>query len=291
LRRKKPSLADFGLLVTICMAAFSQREQCMVTVSDTMLSYDNAAPATDEATEKIFLLKGNWRMLFAGSVIPINGVLTRIYATQQPTSDFDDGPKELDHLKKVCREAYQAERRQRVTDRFLSVYNMTLDDFRREGLENFGVQEFAKINEKIRDFDLDLTILVCGFDKQGFPHIFEVGDPGQIAEHDLLGYAAIGSGADMARGILTPRSVKRLPWREMMYRLCQAKFASETATGVGRVTSVLFFSRNGIHLILPNSHVEKLRSVWDKERSMPIVSDVLDIIDDGLGISRNSASN
>ena len=259
----------------------------MVTVSDTMLSYADAVPATDEATEKIFLLKENWRLLFAGSVTPINGVLARIYAAQRPTSDFDNGAKELEHLKQISREAYQAERRQQVTDRFLSVYNMTLDEFRREGLQSFGVQEFAKLNEQVRDFDLDLTILVCGFDRQGFPHIFEVGNPGEIAEHDLLGYAAIGSGADMARGILTPRSVKRLPWREVMYRLCQAKFASETATGVGRITSVLCFSRNGIHLILPYGHVEKLRGIWDKERSMPIASDILNIIDDGLGISRD----
>lgn len=256
----------------------------MVMVADTMLSYQDVVPATDNATEKIFLLESGWFALFAGNTSPLNSLLYRMRENLRADSAATlNEAEELDRLKRACKQAYQAERSQQLTDRHLSVYGIkTQDEFKREGYHYFGPQVFAEVSREVRDFCLDTTLLICGFDAKNFPHIFEIADPGELTDHDQPGCAAIGAGAQMAMGVLSPRSNKRLSWKELVYRLCEAKFTSETANGVGRSTSIAVMFLNGVLEILRPVHIEQLRHIWEEQRATPIPAEALDIIDNGI---------
>lgn len=159
---------------------------------------------------------------------------------------------------------------------------MTLADFRQSGYQAFGPQVFAELNSEIRDFSLGINLLVCGFDSIGFPHIFEITEPGEVIDHDLAGYAAMGSGAQMAMGVLSPRPIRRLPWRDMVYRLCEAKFTSETATGVGRSTAVHVTFYHGIREFLRPIHLEQLRHIWETQRAISVPIEAAEIIQKAL---------
>lgn len=255
-------------------------------VSDMMLSWEDALPATDDAAEKLLFVHDTWHALFSGSPSPIHAVVGRIRARHaaRPIS----GSTELEELacwKRMCAEAYQAERSEQITDRFLSTYQMSLEEFRREGYQSLGPVVFAEINNEIRNFNLGMTLLICGFDFKGFPHIFEVHDPGEVIDHDYIGYAAIGSGMPMALSVLAARSIKRLSWSDLLYRACEAKFTSETATGVGKATLVMLRPSNGIDIILPTAHIEKLRTIWETQRAIPPPSEAIKIIKNGMGIA------
>lgn len=240
-RRKKPTLADFGLQLTISMAAFSPRDRCMIMVADTMLSYQDVVPASEDGTEKIFFLKNGWHALFAGDPSPINGLFRRMRSdlSISETAPATNEAEELERLKSACRKAYQAERSERVVDRYLSPYGMTLDEFRKNGYQAFGPQIFAEVNREIRDFSLGIDLLVCYWisahlwnNRAGRSHRSRLDWIRSYRQ-----WRADGNGCSQSSPNQTPTL------RDLV--LCEAKFTSETATGVGRPTSVVcyFLSR------------------------------------------------
>ena len=96
------------------------------------------------------------------------------------------------------------------------------------------------------------------------------------------GFAIIGSGFHMALGILSARSIKQLSVEQLIYRLCEAKFTSETATGVGRKTMLLVLSANGVVSLLDPVCIENLRLEWEYARKQEISPHTVQIIKDGL---------
>ena len=133
---------------------------------------------------------------------------------------------------------------------------------------------------------MGVQFLVFGLDNQGSPHIFGVDNPGIITPHDLTGYAVIGSGYWMAMGALAARSLFDLPMEELVYRLCDAKFTSETAHGVGRETTLMVLYRNGLESGTDPGLVDRLRTDWElkrKERLSPyIAEDIKNAITKGV---------
>ncbi len=88
----------------------------------------------------------------------------------------------VDTVTKELRESYQSHLRQKITDEVLCRYNITLDDYRTSGLNEFGQGEFARLNSEMDRVGLDLELLVFGFDEDKFetPHILIARDSGII---------------------------------------------------------------------------------------------------------------
>jgi 20S proteasome alpha/beta subunit len=188
--------------VTICIAARSLRDECIVAICDKMLSYDDFVPATEGAAEKAFWIHRDWYAMMAGDPSLAFPVIRRV---PKSLAEKEAGSKiTLDEMTAWFRNAFQAQLQQDVEDRFLGVYEMTLAAFKRDGFQMLGLQEFATLNEALRFFNLGIQFLVFGLEAGRFGHIFEVSDPNGslITEHDLKGYAAIDSGFHMAMGYL-----------------------------------------------------------------------------------------
>jgi hypothetical protein len=264
--------------VTICIAATSLRDRCIVAISDRMLSYSDIVPATEDATDKVLFVSADWRAMIAGEDInQAQPIIDRVRASLPK----EIGEVSLDAMKRAFRDAYQAELQQQITDRFLGRYGLTLPSFLQNGFQSFGPQEFAKLHESIRCFDLGVQFIVFGL-SQGLSHIFAIDGPGAARECSEEGFAIIGSGFNMALSVLSARSIKQLSLEQLVYRLCEAKFTSETAGGVGRKTMLLVLSANGFVSLLDPACIENLRIEWEQARNVEISPYTVQIIKDGL---------
>lgn len=243
-----------------------------------MLSYSDLVPATEDATDKVLFVSADWQAMIAGDDInQAQPIINRVRASLPK----EIGDVSLDAMRKAFRDAYQAELQQQITDKFLGRYGLTLKTFLENGFHSFGTQEFAKLNDSIRSFDLGVAFIVFGL-SEGFSHIFTVDSPGVIRECAEEGFAVIGSGFNMALSVLSSRSIKQLSLEQLIFRLCEAKFTSETATGVGRKTMLLVLSANGFVSLLDPACIENLRVEWEQAREQQISPYTVQIIKDGL---------
>jgi hypothetical protein len=95
----------------------------------------------------------------------------------------------------------------------------------------------AKVTEKIREVEHEWNLLFAGFDRKRHPHLFTITEGGKICFCDVEGYAAIGSGA--WRGLVALSSypfTRSLPLSHAIFGIAAAKFAAESADGVGEET-------------------------------------------------------
>lgn len=143
-------------------------------------------------------------------------------------------------------------------------------------MSDFG-QKFYEICEAVDKYTLGIDLLGYGFDANGFPHIFDVLNPGIATNHDLLGYAVIGSGSYMATAALRR---KKMPYHRnsVIYRLLEAKFSAETASGVGDSTTLFTMSPEGKDNSIGYGSIGKIRDVWKALLELPEPKEALDII-------------
>jgi len=65
---------------------------------------------------------------------------------------------------------------------------------------------------------------------------------------------------------------------ETIYRVLDAKFSSETATGVGKKTHVVTRSKDGKYGMMRPEQIEAVRVAWQKQLNLPEPSEALDTI-------------
>jgi hypothetical protein len=141
-------------------------------------------------------------------------------------------------------------------------------EFVAEGSSHLPLDVFRTLSKKIDAVVLGSELMICGFDHldpNGYPHMFTVGGGTGIAT-DLfpLGWWAVGSGAMAAIGVLSQ-------WQHnfgadtatTIYRLLEAKFAAESALGVGNArTFVLIQQYRSPFVMIDEATVQKVREIW-----------------------------
>jgi hypothetical protein len=130
--------------------------------------------------------------------------------------------------------AFQAEIVGIAETAVLSRFGMSMIDFRREGLANFGRELFTQLAFEIKNVELDLIFLIFGYENK-VPHIFTVQSHGEASHYDVPGFWAIGSGQMAALGALFNTQVPLVyqSLTNVLALMCQAKFVAESAPGVG----------------------------------------------------------
>ncbi len=211
-----------------------------------MLSYPGVGgnaptiPSTDDSAIKYLPLARGWAALYAGDPSCAIEIADRAKSVLRTGV----GRASSEEVKGVMRRAYHEVLRQQLADNFLSRYNMTVEEFKKKGKKLFG-NDFELINKPIREFTMATSFLVCGVDALNFPHIISVKSPGgSVRSHDSLGHAAIGTGYAMALASLGASDLRSLSIENLLYRVLLAKFAAESAPGVGKST-ILVLWRNG----------------------------------------------
>ena len=105
------------------------------------------------------------------------------------------------------------------------------------------------LNEKIRKYDVGLTLLLIGMDGQG-GHIIGIMNPGIWRSYDSLGFLCIGMGDRHADNVFAwYKYQSAIPLNDAIYIAFEAKKKAEAAGGVGLATDMITIDKDGIEII------------------------------------------
>lgn len=266
--RRLPIPADWGIGVTVCIGAINAVGD-IVTASDQMLTMSMGTFSGDEAAAKVEMLTLGWRVMFAADdvgVVPplIRRIRSRLYSSEEPLT--------VDFMIRVLRESYQEERLQRATEMYLSPFGIDLSTFLSNGAAVLGDNNLAAIlRERIERHELGCELLVSGHEEvpsasvTSSAHLLVVSNPGIVKDCSVAGYWAIGSGAYLALSSLaTRRQNLRHELAPMIYNVCEAKFAAESAIGVGRETFVTIHRDNETWTTMEGRDLGAIRRHWNR---------------------------
>jgi hypothetical protein len=268
--------------VTIAIAAITKPDDVIVCVSDRMISFGDSLPADDNAVFKAIKLNDQWEVAWATNtvnvILPIVDEVRKRFAAKPPMS----GIEAAHGVAAVYSEMLQG---QFVAQHLSRFGYTTVELFRKEGRADLGDDQFRDLCAELSRFDLAGTsFLLYGHEDRLRPRLFEICDPGKPVDLNMLGHGVIGSGYDMARASLRRRPFMGL--EDTIYRLLEAKFSAETATGVGRTTTLLLRNKEGVVELLPNEVVEKIRSIWEESRKQPNPPEAIKLIEASPAVIR-----
>src|SRR5262249_16618676 len=247
-----------------------------------MISFDDISPASDNATHKMFGIHPDWTALFAGNDVNAAWPLLLSVKAKMPSPRYD-----LDAVLRCFSEVYTEAIQQNFLDRKLRKLGyQSVEQFRKEGQADLG-DDFFELRRELDQSEIGVQFIVGGFDSKQSPSLFEVDSPGHAKSRELLRYAVIGSGYHMAMASLRRKQLDgSLP--STIYRVLEAKFSSETASGVGKRTTVFLKSRNG-HMLIGEETTQKIRGIWEDLNNSPDPIHAIELIKSKLSESSNSS--
>ena len=171
---------------------------------------------------------------------------------------------------RLCREVYQEERKKLIENEILGDYDINSYDEYME-LKKSDPEYFEQLRAKVREEESGWNLLFTGFDKNGNAHLFVISEHGKISYCDKQGYAAIGSGAVRAALALSSYGFRSdLPFSKAIFGMVAAKFAAESADGVGEETILTVMeSKSDKSPVFDSYQVKKLREMWEQLPRFP----------------------
>jgi len=227
--------------MTVCIAAVCENGSKIVVASDRMFS----APAplslqfeTDE--KKIEILSPTCVTLIAGN----SALATEIIRATKTILAGAHNPL-VESVAKAMHDSYTEVRLAKVRE-FIIIPNLG-PDFIRAELLGVSIPQYLQQQQSLyqqlvthmSNFNVGVDIVVAGTDDGG-ARIAVITHPGTTAWFDKLGHAAIGSGgihANMRLALGAQTSHSTLA--DTLYRVYEAKRASEVAPGVGQATDIV----------------------------------------------------
>jgi 20S proteasome alpha/beta subunit len=220
--------------MTICLAAICDANKTIVSVSDMKISTGEFS--ADATSRKVEIIDNNWVVMFSGNdispFVPIVNPVFNAISGQQVT---------LDLMTSEFVKSYQRYVVNRITSEVLSPYDLTMKEFREDGLAQFGEPIFTDFTRKLDEAKarIDIMFLVFGFDYEGHPHIFTVSSPGVYSCYDTPGFCAVGSGANVALGMMFFQNFAIVEsCGDAIYKGCVSKFMAESGSDIGLTTFV-----------------------------------------------------
>ena len=226
--------------MTVCIAAICDGGKAIVVAADRMFTTPPPVNLEFETAEKkiealspscVALLSGN--SAFGTEIM--HGALSTLQGAQQP---------QVVLAADAVKASYVDVRSRKVRENLI-VPNLGPDFLRAEQLgmsiptylkEQGGL--YQQLVGGMNGFNIGADIIVAGVDDRG-ARLAVIGHPGTIAWLDKLGYAAIGSGGNHALMRLSLGAhTRNSPLIETLYRVYDAKRASEVAPGVGQASDL-----------------------------------------------------
>jgi hypothetical protein len=169
--------------------------------------------------------------------------------------------------------SYQLEHRAEAANEVLSPLGMDIETFLKTGPSLLG-DEYRNVMERFLDVRFECHFLAAGFGELNTASLFSVYPPGR-SSRCITDFWAIGSGAESALSVLMFRAHRQtVPHQLGLYHVCEAKFMSESALGVGPTTTVGVFKNDGSFGRLSQEGLQAIRERWAKEGVPKIPADI-----------------
>ena len=259
--QRRPTPAEMGLEVTIAIVALTAPYEHFICVTDRMISHDDTLPGDENAIVKNMGISSNWSAAFSAdnieNALPLLDKVRHKIRDHRETIDVDELKG---HFATAISET--------IEDRFLNTklrrwgYE-NIRQFRDEGYGHLH-DHFLDLARELNESDIGVSFIVYGYDTRRATQLFEVNGQGGVTDRMAFRYAVIGSGYSIASASLKLKPLA-IDFDSMLYRLLTAKFAAETASGVGKPTTVTFKRRDQHDQVMWPEEIEKFRAIWNGE--------------------------
>ncbi len=253
-----------------------------IIASDGTLIYRQQA--ADVQASKLLFYAG-WAFLFAGHLSSTELFFEEI--RQAVIRESDLKPMSRQNIQTTVREAYNRRVDNWNSIRHLSAYNMTMEQFKKDGRKTLGTQVSAELARAMyADYQQNFTdeIMVVGWGKMPLAlMIYSIAADGD-GSHGKDGMYAIGSGRDAAISTLFLLEHKiNSPLYEAIYSVAAAKFSSE-AHGIGKHTTMCIMRKqipedadeSATRILIQPDEIKKLRELWESHGRPRIPQEALE---------------
>jgi hypothetical protein len=261
--------------MTVCVAALCESGKTLVIAADREIGLPFVKGQLEG--QKVRLAHFKWAMLIAGNdVAPVEDI--RSHAWDNFDRHLKANPNVfIDDAIKCVTDAFKKKRIEDAEALYLAPRGWTLDEFKQFGQQRMPLNLYLQIDNQMERSQLEITLLVAGFDDSGYGHIFTVHDPGIAVRHNVIGFEAIGSGGVAATSMLFYRkAAASMPISKALYHVYEAKVSGENAPGVGEETDIWIMSpdqndkKRADFLYVGSESQKTMRKLWDKVRPREI---------------------
>ncbi|MFZ0589403.1 MAG: hypothetical protein WAM39_02855 [Bryobacteraceae bacterium] len=212
--------------MTICVAALAADGQAIVCVADRSVSYGDDITGESDVTKIV--------SLGSGAVAMVSGAENEYERVLAKLGRNTNLGKSIPDTINYCEEKYKETRKELLATRILEP-NLTDEARLRESASAPTANKYIrKLMEQVSRFELQCSIILCGFDEAGAPYILSLSSPGEVSDLSHLGYYAIGSGWQYAtaRMVWSEYSRKKRIDEVLWYTL-DAKISAEINPFIG----------------------------------------------------------
>jgi 20S proteasome alpha/beta subunit len=243
--------------MTVCIAALCQNDEDqahIVVASDRMVTlggfieFEHAVPKMRDASSRaITMVSGD--------------ALVGTQVAEEVAGALSGSNPPIAQIAQALAARYEYARRQRVEQHVLRPRCLDMDSFYGNH-QTLNPNAVMMLDSQIAQFNLGVELLLAGLDPSG-AHIYSVMNPGPPEScHDVIGYAAIGSGTIHAlQAFIGFGHSASAGYHQTVFRAYAAKRRAEVAPGVGRDTDMAVVSDAGIHR-LTEGELEQLRNMY-----------------------------
>jgi 20S proteasome alpha/beta subunit len=269
--------------MTVCIAAACDEGARVVMATDGLLSY---GPVTADNMISKFTWLDDWCCMFAGEPSNVEMIFEEL-------DDLAPGEKlTRANIKKLLLAAYQRRQGKWLAAKVLSPYDLSLEEFKKDGLKMFGESEFSRLSKAIHEhsFQYSDQLLVVGWGKTPHATMMHQIDPDGDRDHKYTGVAAIGAGQEVAVStLLLLGQSRQSSLEETLYSVAAAKFSAEKSQGqsVGQNTAMYITwkrtekdnERKPVGIHVQPDEIAELRQLWEDYGKPRIPDEGWNVID------------
>ena len=196
------------------------------------------------------------------AVVMVAGdTLTGTRLAHEVSDSLTGAPTVLDIAQRLA-ERYEATRLHHIEQHILAARGLTLASFY-DMQGTLNPQLTFAIDQAMMQFNLGVELLLAGVDDSG-AHAYSIHNPGKPEYlHDVIGYAAVGSGAIHAhQSLIGFGHSANAEYHETVFRVYASKRRAEVAPGVGLDTDMAIVSKSGIHWLTP-AELDQLKVIYE----------------------------
>jgi 20S proteasome alpha/beta subunit len=268
LKRPKLKRLPKRKAVTVCIGALhiTNQQNAIIVATDTKMTFYGGYFSADGVTSKIVNIHDDWMTMISGNssaqALIVDALIRNAKRLKKNT---------LRDFALLCSKTYRGVREAVIENEILLDHD--LNSFQEyTALKESDREVYDTVTAKIHDEEQLWSFLVVGFDQQERPHLFVLGEKGKIQYCDMQGFATVGSGEFRAMVALSSPAYRRNSrLGECMCHVLAAKFAAESAEGVGQETfcAVLKPSQGRYLPILSDGAIANVRAELAKLPKFP----------------------
>jgi hypothetical protein len=245
------------LISAMCLC---EKEPKVVGVTDRMLSSVDMTLTFERDEPKIEIITSKSAVLTAGTLDEPDLI--------REVKEKARGKEHIREIAELFKQAYQDLRVAHIEDEILNPLAgiRTFKEYH-EKQKTIHDSLVFDLNEKIRKYDIGLTLLLIGMDEQG-GHIVQIANPGIWRSYDNLGFLCLGMGDRHADNVFAwYKYQSAIPLNDAIYISFEAKKKAEAAGGVGQSTDMIIIDRDGIQMVEQET-ITKLEEIYlDREKT------------------------